>query len=30
MQAPSLHDYVRTYFTLYELFEQDQQNSALH
>ena len=30
MQAPSLHDYVRAYFTLYERFEQEQQNSVLH
>ena len=25
MQAPSKHDYVRTYFTLYERFEQEQE-----
>ena len=30
MQAPSMHDYVRTYFTLFERFEQDQQNLAVH
>jgi hypothetical protein len=30
MQAPSMRDYVRTYFTLFERFEQDQQNTALH
>lgn len=23
MRAPSMHDYVKTYFTLYECFEQD-------
>jgi len=30
MQAPSMHDYVKAYFTLYERFEQEQQNLALH
>jgi hypothetical protein len=30
MQAPSLHDYVRAYFTLFERFEQEQQSSTLH
>lgn len=30
MQAPSLHHYVRAYCTLYERFEQEQQNSTLH
>ena len=28
MQAPSLHDYVRSYFTLFERFEQEQQSSG--
>jgi hypothetical protein len=30
MQAPSLHNYVRAYFTLYKRFEQEQRNSVLH
>lgn len=29
MAAPSMHDYVKTYFTLYECFEQAQ-NGPLH
>jgi hypothetical protein len=30
MQTPSLHDYVKAYFTLYERFEQEQENLAMH
>lgn len=30
MQAPSMHDYVRTYFTLYERFEQEQNSVVGH
>ncbi len=30
MQAPSMHDYVKTYFTLYERFEQEQKSQVCH
>lgn len=30
MQAPSMHDYVSAYFTLYERFEQEQSEQASH